>query len=338
MKDIVIFIRHLVFLLFKQTKEIFSLTRLFFRLLRYDVKTAFSILYFSTESLYSANYYNTKFSNQRFNANYNLAENRKKLFILGSGPSVNKISELEWNYIKTHDSWGFNLWFCHDFIPNSYFAQTVLKSNVDSLVPSKLDSLLAKMLMDKKEEYSEVEIYTRGDAINNRTFYTTNLGSTIKSLYPNKVKHLSEMNVSSKSSIDPILLLKEINECGFFKKKNRIQLIPKFGSTITELISFALIQGYKEIILCGVDMNDGGHFYDSEDYFLKYPYLKELYDVNHNRTKTGDHEHMDKSQRPYTIKEYIVAIRNFALENFDANIYVMSSESTLYPEIKKFEI
>lgn len=338
MKDVLTFIKHFIYLLFKQSEETIALTRLFFRLLRYDVKTAFSILYFSVESLYSASYYNNKLTNQRFEANYIAAENGKKLFILGSGPSVNKISELEWKYIKKNESWGFNLWFCHDFIPNCYFAQTVLKSNVDSLAPSKLDSLLAKMLMDKKEEYSEVEIYLRGDSINNRTFYTSNLGKVIKSLYLNKVKHLSEMNVSSKNPIDPKLLLKEVNKCGFFKTKNRNQLIPKFGSTITELISFALIRGHKEIILCGIDMNDGGHFYDSEDYFLKYPYLKELYDVNHNRTKTGDHEHMDKSQRPYTIKDYIVTLRDFALENFDANIYIMNSESALYPEIKEFKI
>src|SRR4051794_32647194 len=45
------------------------------------------------------------------------------VFLLGSGPSINKISDARWHVIQQHDTWGFNFWCYHRVVPNLYFLE-----------------------------------------------------------------------------------------------------------------------------------------------------------------------------------------------------------------------
>ena len=121
---------------------------------------------------------------------------------------------------------------------------------------------------------------------------------------------------------------------GFFTNKSNISPIPKFGNTTTELISLALISGYKKIILCGIDMNDGGHFYDEHIYLNKYKLLNKLKNFS-NKSKI--YPHMDKDQLKYSSKDVIKDLNRFSKEKFNAEIFVSNSTSSLYPEIKKYQ-
>lgn len=334
------FAKNILFLV-GQSKEIFSLIRLFLVLAPHNFRSASSMLYYSTESLSSVLRYKTSGkSTARLKNRLGSIERRSNtVFILGSGPSVNEHTQNEWNHIKKNDSWGFNLWFCNDFVPTVYVAQALVeqKTQIESSLPFRMNDTLRKMLQDKQADYRDTSFYYRGDAVNQHKFYDTVLGKDIDSFITGEGTLLAELPISSTNKISPGILMESMYKLGFFKRKNVEQNIPKFGSTITELISFALILGYKEIVLCGIDMNDGGHFYDNETSFNRYPLLRELSDFNHNRTASGGHEHMDTTVRPYTIKDYVVALRDFGLSRFGAKIFVMKEASTLYPEIEKYD-
>ncbi len=45
------------------------------------------------------------------------------IFILGSGSSVNDLTEENWTVINSHDSIGFNFWLIHEFVPTFYFIE-----------------------------------------------------------------------------------------------------------------------------------------------------------------------------------------------------------------------
>src|SRR4051812_5714569 len=47
------------------------------------------------------------------------------LFILGSGPSINRISAERWQAIAQHDTVGFNFWLCHSYLPTFYFYERI---------------------------------------------------------------------------------------------------------------------------------------------------------------------------------------------------------------------
>ena len=255
------------------------------------------------------------------------------LFILGSGPSINKIDDKEWEIIKSKDTWGFNFWFCHRFIPKTYFLQSPISTLNNAEHLSALDKLMNEILIEKKKAYKRTTFLLRGDGVNNHTFHKSMIGKTV---LENDFNYyfLPELIISSKSKIKPHRLVKAIFLSGFFSNKNSLSPIPKLGSTITEMISLALMVGYKRIILCGIDMNDGGHFYDSNKYYKKYKYLKVLSDLNNDKII---HEHMDKSARKNTVKDLILELNKLAEKKFNAEIFVSSSTSSLYPEIKKYK-
>ncbi|MCL2825571.1 MAG: hypothetical protein FWD57_16385, partial [Polyangiaceae bacterium] len=47
-------------------------------------------------------------------------KNSDTVFILGSGSSINAISEDRWRGIRRHDSFGFNFWLLHRHVPTLY--------------------------------------------------------------------------------------------------------------------------------------------------------------------------------------------------------------------------
>lgn len=333
-------VSNIVYLLRIRDSQVWLLFKLFLRLFSKDWRSASTILYYSIESLCSIYRYQ-KMGFSVVNVNLlkkQVLEKKNTLFILGSGPSVNSITSEEWELIKRNDSWGFNLWFCNSFVPNVYFAQSLIEpqSLKEESREFRTNSLLNDMLQNKKEEYVNTEFYLRGDAINKGKFFESKFGENIRSIGSKRLFLIPEMPVSSNNKIDPKVLIDNIFLLGFYTSNADVQTVPKFGSTITELISFALMLGYKEIVLCGIDMNDGGHFYDNESYFGKYPYLENLSNINHNRTDDGKHEHMDLNSRPFTVKEYIKSMDVFAREKLNSKILVMTENSALYPEISKF--
>src|SRR5690554_3013377 len=93
--------------------QFYSLLKLTFSIARLDIKSAFSLFYNALKSIDSViNYRNRGVKPLIIAEESKQIDTDRKVFILGSGPSINLIKEHEWNYIKKHDSMGFNLWFC----------------------------------------------------------------------------------------------------------------------------------------------------------------------------------------------------------------------------------
>lgn len=267
-----------------------------------------------------------------------ISDNKKSdiLFILGSGPSINEITDEEWAYIKKNESWGFNFWFCHDFIPSAYIIQSVYRRKDDKqrAFANRLDQLMRAMLADKREWYKGVNFFARGDGVNNQSFFSSEIGKFVNDNFKDNISLMPECPISSKNKIHPYSFMATLKKNDFLTPTQSMLPIPKFGSTIGELIPLALILGFKKIVLCGIDMNDGAHFYDDEANYQKYPMLRELSKMNNNREK---HEHMDSSTRLYTVKDIIIEQNRFATENMGAKIYTFKESSSLYPDISKFE-
>jgi len=298
-----------------------------------DFRTSISILRYTIKSIIGVKKYSNK-GHGTFCLNQ-LKKDKKSntVFILGSGPSINKITKSQWNYIDFKDSWGFNFWLCHHHIPDCFFAQSYIDIEEDQRFNFEMDTTMNQMLIDKIQLYNKVRFYLRGDNVNDYKFHKSQFGKTI---LKNDFNYyfMSELVVRSKSKIRPYKLMISMFKLGFFKRKSNEMPIPKFGNTATELISLALIAGYKNIVLCGIDMNDGGHFYDENFYLKKYVFLKKLKAWS-NKNKT--HPHADRRKLKYTSKDIIMDLNRFAKKRFESEIFVSSSTSSLYPEIKKYE-
>ena len=103
-----------------------------------------------------------KFIKQLFNLinqfelyNSNIFKNKSsdRLFILGSGSSINKIKF--WDHIKQHDSIGFNYFLFHSFIPKFYIFESTYKNNEQEY------SAQLEIVKRKSASYKKVRIFLK---------------------------------------------------------------------------------------------------------------------------------------------------------------------------------
>lgn len=307
---------------------LYRIIQLVFSLIKINgLKSALLITFYQTiRSINSVFYYQKVFN---LNTNKIIQTQKVKndtVFILGSGPSINSLTDKNWEYIDSKDSWGFNFWFCHDFIPNYYFLQSPKKKNHDIL--------MLKIFKSKSKKYKRTNFIIRGDSLNRGFFHKSQIGSFIlKSKF--NFSFMPELIFGSNYKGKTSQILSKLHRYKFFENVNGSMPIPKFGSTIGELIPLALKLGYKKIVLCGIDMNSSSHFYDIKKYTDKFPELIEL--AFFHQALGANHPHMNSKIRKHTLKDVIVDLNLFAKENFSAQIYVSNEKSSLFPEILKFD-
>lgn len=247
----------------------------------------------------------------------------RTLFLLGSGPTINDLSKSNWLDISHNTSWGFNFWIVHDFVPDAMFLQTPYKHE-------QWDNLLAHLLAIKSEVYKESIFFVRGDAVNKRKFNQTAVGGVMSKLSFKK-EFLAEAFIPSDCKVHPEALIDAFDKEGFFEPNSTLP-IPKFGSTISMMISYALRMGYQEVVLCGIDMKDTRHFYDDEQYLDKFPELSIIRD----KSRVDLHPHMAK-ERPYSVKDQVLALKEYTNKKLGGEIYVSSNNSALHPQLPVYK-
>lgn len=247
------------------------------------------------------------------------------LFILGSGPSINAINTDQWDEIKSHDSLGFNFWFVHEFIPTFYFLQ--FTSSIE------LRDSIVSALSDKYEGYRNVPFILRGN-------YFAESGLILRDNEKELLKkfqlfYLKEYPIHSKVEMDIDVISKALELQGMMKFNEIASFTPKLRSSITLLILWAYQMGYKKIVLCGVDMNVGvTHFWDDP---MSLDILKK-YNLDIIKATARDFSHFtSKKFSKNTIPEYIYHLRAFMEARAGVELYVMSKETVLYPEIPIYQ-
>jgi len=239
------------------------------------------------------------------------------IFILGSGASINQISDKQWAKIKEHDSIGFNFWLVHDFVPDFYKFELDLSDDIDR------SNTFLKMLDDKWQNYiNKLIIYNHYDPTKEvPTQILCKVGESNIN-YPRYVylpgKDIDSLNNSMK-------YFGLINKAFY---QNSILFSKR--SSLVLLISFALQWGYKNIVLCGVDLNNTKYFYEDEYYLNKYPNL--------NSGQRGQvHMSFDEKLNPLTIDKIILSINSKMIQNKGKHLFVLNKSSALYPSLQVFE-
>ena len=188
----------------------------------------------------------------------------KVLFILGSGSSVNDLNATQFAHIGENQSIGINFWYFHDFVPNvfSFDAGRVNDGDYEDV-----EQTLATLgtLFDRKPI-----VYSRP-----KILYLRPLNSDSKYLMPVPQALAGQRWVSARANLisqDPFsleldlrLILRKIAH-----RSIPAAVLPDNGSSVVRLIFLGLAQGYKDIVLTGVDLDDRPHFWYSEQYVRRY--------------------------------------------------------------------
>jgi hypothetical protein len=126
-----------------------------------------------------------------------------------------------------------------------------------------------------------------------------------------------------------------LDSIGYFSQKNKSQCMLYRQASLSWLVSFALRLGYRNIVLCGVDLNSTDYFYDIDSSYAK---SNNLVIPNAGfQDKVHPTENPDKCQANTPISEVLAIMQETLLDKQNINLYVGAKSSALYPAIPLYK-
>ena len=176
------------------------------------------------------------------------------LFVLGSGPSINRISPERWRAIAQHDSAGLNFWLFHPFVPRFYFFESI-----GDFEPG-YNEFLA-VAGRRAADYREViKVVTFVHGSGQQTFGQVFQGD--QNFYA-----ASALQTPARNEREIGFAIEYLARRGAFDAGAGRQPFFKHASSLSLMISVATCMGYKKIVLCGVDLKTQEYFYQDPKLF-----------------------------------------------------------------------
>jgi hypothetical protein len=174
-----------------------------------------------------------------------------RVFILGCGDSINKMKSNKFDHIRMHNSISIGPWFYHSFIPDIC---TLELSNRFNVKYSKREKFLLKKLENYSTNYFSTIFLLKSRIPHD--LITDGIYKTISTRY--NFNWVDTRIIFSETRFNLILTIFILNLFKFFK--SRTKFIQYKGSLIWSIL-IAYNMGFKEIILCGIDLK-GNYFFD----------------------------------------------------------------------------
>ncbi len=239
------------------------------------------------------------------------------IFILGSGPSINDITQQQWDVIARHDSIGFNWWFVHDFVPSFYMFQSA-------------NDRMLNILRDKHHQYSKVPFLLRGSAFASGKFDFTD--ERLNLLKNQPVYFINEYPIAARCSIEPKLLYRYMEALGLLTPGRISKFIPKWRSSLGLIISLSFQMGYKKIVLCGADMQQSDHFWDYEPFLT----VKKKYRLPEKGS--AKLKFRFESGSSTSLPRYIYTFRDWMNSKNGVKTYIINNRTILHPKVELYRI
>jgi len=173
-----------------------------------------------------------------------------KLFVLGSGSSINNLSVEQWDEISCHDSVGINRWFYHDFVPRFYLMDPPRNTERD------ISEIVIEGLLYRKKSYANCPIiltYPAGGY--NRNDFVMRLHDLDMSF-----SLALSLNIEAQTES---ALRRELKKLSAQKILRMPELFWIKTASLDWILLTAVRMGYKEVVFCGVDLNDTRYFYET---------------------------------------------------------------------------
>ena len=239
------------------------------------------------------------------------------LFILGSGPSINRISAERWSAIARHDTIGFNFWLYHPFVPTFYMVESAPLNPATDEVCRRYREIARIRAADYANTPRLVmglhvpgrhEVHEWPPAFRDGFFAVTDL------LPP------------ARSAQELQRLLRYLDRRAAFRTETGWQALFKYASSVTALITFGVKMGYRRIVLCGVDLGAQEYFYQDPNLYPELRHIEIVPRQNQHATMVRVSWRIPADQAMAAMQDEILAPRGVQL-------FVENSSSALWPRI-----
>jgi hypothetical protein len=179
------------------------------------------------------------------------------LFVLGSGPSINRISAERWRLIAAHDTVGFNWWLYHAFVPKFYFLEVIEKE----VFPEAFECYLTLASRRAADYASTIKIAMEFHRLG---------AQTLDHLPPAFRKNLfaaHKVEAPARNEAELTRALRYLQTGGAFQVTGRFSSLLKYAASLTTMLAFALKLGYKRVVLCGIDLKRPDYFFQDRRFY-----------------------------------------------------------------------
>jgi len=165
-----------------------------------------------------------------------------KLYILATGPSINSITDEEWHFLRKQKTLGISWFAKHPFFEPTYhyFQEYNQRNRMISYINKWNDTIFIT---------TRQHIVPQKALNENRIIYVEH--TPFKEAFCGKTWLMTET--------EPPCSFEEVWAQNFDEK------LFGFRGTLTAALNAGYILGYREFYLCGVDLWDNSHFYNSEE-------------------------------------------------------------------------
>jgi len=235
------------------------------------------------------------------------------IFILGSGSSINTISEDEWNIISKNDSLGLNFWIIHDFVPTYYCYE-------EPNISGGRKKIFYDILNKKKNLLSESPIIIK-DLLPSKISFDRIPPKLKKNIYLSR-----DFDIPAKGNDDLMMqYLMELKLSGRIQPRNRIRYIYSITASLSYAAFLCLCMGYKKIVFCGVDLADSLYFYEENaDYYKNKGLL-----VPKSMQNPGVHSTETRGDRKIPISQVLKSIHELVSRENEVEFCVAKNVGSL---------
>ena len=246
------------------------------------------------------------------------------VFILGSGASINRISPERWEVIRSHDSFGFNFWLFHEHIPSLYVCEA-MDPAVQHLYDESLIDRFHEIASERADDYVGVPKIV-GDLDPGRAVPVAALPERWReNLYAAPAQFAL---ARSRDEIE--WAMKRFEQRGLFEASPHLKRLFKYRATLSKLIGLALCMGYEHIVLCGIDLNTTGYYYQDQEL---YPHVRPL----QSSPRTKVHATLADFPRQVPIDQVVYAMNELLVRPRGAKLYIEHIGSALHPALPLYE-
>jgi len=244
------------------------------------------------------------------------AKRSEVLFILGSGPSINQIPEARWQVMAKHDTAALNFWPLHPFVPRMYFFESI-GADVDRPRNEFLLSVLQARAADYQQTIKvATEVHGRGRQTIDAVPEAFRKNLYVAHSVPAPARNLRELAYA----------FEHLRARDFFHPhKNYAQLV-KYASSLSALLLLAARMGYRQMVLCGIDLKTQEYFFQEPTRFPQYAHLEFI-------PRWQPHDTNTPLEWRLPAAEVVEQIDRQFLQPEGINLYLENSNSALWPNI-----
>ena len=240
----------------------------------------------------------------------NIAPKPKKVwYVLGSGSSVEDLTQAAFGHISREVSVGINAWALHDFVPDFYCFEPVPERSSDHYSTMKLlhrESVLAKkpgVFFLKPRSPVELEQL--------RMIPPEILSKTV--LYG----RFQPYTRLKQNLVDDWSLLSML-------ASRKLSVLPDSGASVFRMAALGILLGFPKVVLVGVDLNHTEYFWEKNPKYLEMLGLSGF----ESGQKGSVHETVSSHNRAFGIVDMLMSLATVAPQ-FGSALEVASPQSLL---------